>query len=388
MGSMSENTKSLYADFNGSAPLNKKVKEFLLERMATGTFSNPNSSHALGKKIMFAIEKSRRSLAKNINAKANQIIFNSGASEGITQVFHSVLADKPQDGRDIIVTTGIEHSCVVKCCAYYEKRGYRIIQVSSMQSGLIDIEELKNIVDKNHEQIAFVTIMAANNETGGIQPLKEITSICHQHSLKVFSDTTQFIGKTKFDFQDSNLDFAVMSSHKIGAIIGSGALIAKDINDLKPLIMGGGQEKGLRGGTQNYIGIESMAVALQDFQDSLHLLDQVAVEREQFEQRMQKKFPQIKIIGQEAPRLASTTMLSHPEFDGQLVQQKLEDKKIYVTTSSACSDDEKEISKVLKSMGTDEQTARGVVRISFCCHVTKECYQHIENALCDIFQKN
>ena len=187
--------------------------------------------------------------------------------------------------------------------------------------------------------------MAANNENGIIQPYKEIGSIAKKSGVLYFSDTTQFIGKTEFNFSESNMDFAVLSSHKIGALIGSGLIMAKDETLLKSFIQGGGQEKGLRGGTQNYIGIETMAVAMEAFAKALPGLKEVQTLREKFESNIKSKFPEVVIIGEDSPRLATTTMIAFPGIHGQAVQIELESNDIFVTTSSACSDNKPETSR-------------------------------------------
>ena len=229
--------------------------------------------------------------------------------------------------------------------------------------------------------------MAANNETGVVQPYQEIGKICQDNEVPFFSDTTQFIGKIDFNFAESNMDYAVMSSHKIGALIGSGCIIAKDPSTLSPFILGGGQEKGLRGGTQNYIGIETMAVAMTYFDEHKQELERVKNLREAFEARIKKNFPEVVIFGENAPRLASTTMISYPGIHGQAVQIELESEDIFVTTSSACSDNSPETSKVLKAMGTTDNIGRGVVRISLCLNSNEELYNKIESALTNAYNK-
>lgn len=377
----------IYADFNGSAPLCTDVKEYLIERIQEGPYANPNAIHSLGKKMMFGMENCRRTLAKILGAKTGQIIFNSGSSEGITQVFHSILGCQPENGKDIIITSGIEHSCVVQCCELFTEKGYKVLTVKSRPNGEIDLSHLKELIDQNSKEIAMVTIMAANNETGVIQPYKEIGKLCESHDFPFFSDTTQFIGKTEFKFSESGMDFAVLSGHKVGAIIGSGLILSKDITKLKPFILGGGQEKGLRGGTQNYIGAETMAVAMKSFETHKELFKEVNTLRMRFEKNIKAKFPKAVIIGDDAPRLATTTMIALPGVHGQAVQIELEAQNIFVTTSSACSDNKPETSKVLKSMGINDDIGRGVVRISLCTGVNQETYDKIELALTDAYQK-
>ena len=231
--------------------------------------------------------------------------------------------------------------------------------------------------------------MAANNETGVIQPFQEIGRLAHEHGTLFFSDTTQIIGKDKFNFEESNMDFAVLSGHKIGALIGSGLILAKDKTMLsKDFIFGGGQEHGLRGGTQNYIGVETLAVALDSFEKNMmSRVEELASIRQNFEKNIKAKYPQAVIVGADAPRLATTTLISLPGIHGQAVQIELESNDIFVTTSSACSDNEPETSKVLKSMNIDDQVGRGVVRISLCCGVGQEAYDKIEKSLLSAYEK-
>lgn len=377
----------IYADFNGSAPLNPDVREYLIKRLQDGPFANPNSIHSLGKKMMFGIEKCRRSLAKNLGASPDQLIFNSGASEGLTQIVHSVLGCAPTGNKNIIVTSGIEHSCLVECCKLFAKKGYDIQTVRTASNGVIELEHLKEIIKTSKDKIALISIMAANNETGVIQPIKEIGQLAKDSSITFLSDTTQLIGKIEFSFSDFHMDYAVMSSHKIGALIGSGAIIAKDPTTLKPFVLGGGQERGLRAGTQNYIGIETMAVAMDSFTKDICGLKDVKNARETFEKNIKEKFPRVVIIGQDAPRLAATTLISYPGIHGQAVQIELESQDIFVTTSSACSDNEPETSKVLRSMSISDDVGRGVVRISLCCGADSITYQKIEDALTNAYKK-
>lgn len=377
----------IYADYNGSAPMCSDVREYLINRIDNGPHSNPNSIHSLGKKVMFGMEKCRRILGKSLGCKTNQIIFNSGSSEGITQIFHSVLGCAPKDEKNIIITSGIEHSAIVQCCEVFKAKGYEVVTIKTKTNGIVDTEDLEKILKSSGKNAALITVMAANNENGIIQPYKEVGSLAKEHGVLFFSDTTQFIGKTEFKFSEANMDFAVSSSHKIGALIGSGLIIAEDPTLLTPLILGGGQERGLRGGTQNYIGIETMAVAMESFDKNKHQLAQVNEHRIKFEKNIREKFPETVIIGEDSPRLATTTMIAYPGIHGQAVQIELESHDIFVTTSSACSDNKPETSRVLKSMGIQDDIGRGVVRISFCMNANAELYDKIEVALTSAYNK-
>jgi cysteine desulfurase len=377
----------IYADYNGSAPLHQEVREYLSSRINQGPYANPNAIHSIGKKMLFGLEKCRRICANALGCEPNQIIFNSGSSEGISHVFHSILDQANPKDKKYIITSGIEHSAVVQACHYYAQKGFEVYKVKTLKNGQVDLKDFENFVKTHEGKIAMVSIMAANNETGVIQPWREISKICNAQGIPFFSDTTQYIGKIDFNFEESGMDFAVLSGHKIGALIGSGCILAKDPTKLSSFIFGGGQEQGKRGGTQNYIGAETMAVALDSFTKSKSHLNDLTDYRLKFEKDIKAKYPEAIIIGEEAPRLASTTLIALPGVHGQAVQIELEARDIFVTTSSACSDNEPETSKVLKSMGIDDSVGRGVVRISLCCGSKQEHYDSIRDALLEVYGK-
>ncbi len=376
----------IYADFNGSALPHPEVVKHLQQRLSDGPFANPNAIHCIGQQINAAIEKCRRVCAKSLGADPEQIIFNSGASEGISAVFFSLLHCKNQTKKTIIISQ-IEHSAVVNAAKFYEQQGYKLICIGVNTDGQVDLKEFNQAIKDNKNDIALVSIMAANNETGVIQPFEEISKICQKENIPYFSDTTQFIGKTEFNFKESGLDFAVLSGHKIGAIIGSGILLVKQPETLRAHIFGGGQEKGLRGGTQNYLGIETLAIALKEFTDNKDRLQWCKENREKFEAKLQKSFPQVVIVGANVPRLSSTTLVAYPGIHGQGVQIELESQDIFVTTSSACSDNEPTTSKVLKAMKVEDNIGRGVVRISLCLGQKETSYDTIFNALSSAYKK-
>jgi cysteine desulfurase len=374
----------IYADYNGSSQLNPDVKEHLLKRINNGPFANPNAIHSIGKKINLSLAKCRKVTARVVGSKHFQVIFNSGASEGISNIFYSCLKNLT---RKTIVISSIEHSAVINVAKHYQEQGYKLEVVPVDTDGVINLATLKDILVSNKNDVAIVSIMAANNETGVIQPYKEIGKLCSEFHTPFFSDTTQFIGKADFNFEESEMDFAVFSSHKIGGIIGSGAMLIKDISNFHPIIFGGGQERGLRGGTQNYIGIETIAIALNSFEEHKYRLNECLERRMNFEHELKKLYPNIVIIGENVDRLASTTLVAYPGVHGQAVQIELESEDIFVTTSSACSDNEPNTSKVLEAMKIDDNIGRSVVRISLCLGQDPNYYKKIVKSLDRAYQK-
>lgn len=377
----------IYADYNGSAPLCREVIDYLTERLKNGPYSNPNAIHHLGKKTLIGMENARALCAKKLGALPKNIIFNSGSTEGITQVFYSLLHNKKNHGRDQIFISGIEHSAIIKCAQHYQNdEGYDVQVIPCKADGQVDLKTLEGMLQEYQGRVAMVAVMAANNETGVIQPYKEVGELCHKADTPFVCDTTQLLGKTDFNFQESHIDFAFMSGHKIGAMTGAGFIIAKDPGQLRALIIGGGQERCLRGGTQNYLGFETLAVALDVIEKKKEKMAILAKKRDEFEARLKAKYPVV-IMGEGSPRMGGTSFLSYPGVHGQAVQIELEESDIYVTTSSACSDNQPTTSKVLKAMGVTDDVGRGAVRISLGPCSPENAYEEIFTALEKAYDK-
>jgi len=371
----------IYADYNGSAPLHPVVREYLKQRIDSDIYANPNAIHSIGQKVFQGIEKCREVISQVMDCYPDQLYFNSGSSEGISQILFSIL-EYAEKNKNVVITSAIEHAVVPKALSFYqERRGFKIEQVEVDNNGVVQIASLEKLLKAHAGSIAVVTIMAVNNETGVIQPYEKIAELCQQHNVEFFCDTTQLIGKGEFDFKKSGVDFAVCSGHKVGALTGTGFIIAKEPTKLRPYIFGSTQERGLRGGTQNYIGIETLAIALSDFQVNKSKLKDLTESRLKFETGMKQMFPEVVIVGEKVPRLAGTTLISYPGIHGQAVQIELESDDIFVTTSAACADNQPETSAVLKAMGISDDVGRGVIRISLSySHGHKE-YLRLGHAL-------
>lgn len=377
----------IYADYNGSAPLLPSVRDHLRARLDSDVFANPNAIHSLGQRIAQGMETCRGIIAGVLGAYPDQVVFNSGASEGISTVLHSVLEFTPAV-KKIILTSRVEHPAVLRALEFYrDEKGFELLFVDTDGDGRFRMGHLRDLIQAHQQEIALVCLMAANNETGVIQPYGEISRLVHEKGLEYFADTTQLIGKDRFHFGDSGIDYAVCSGHKIGALPGSGFLLLQEPTKLKPLIFGSHQEKGLRGGTQNYLGAETLAVALEDFRSHADGLDQLRFARERFEKEIQTNFPTTVILGKNAPRLPGTTLLGYPGLHGQAIQIELEAQDIFVTTSAACSDNEPETSEVLRAMGVADELGRSVVRISLSYSHGEKEYAHLVQGLKSAYNK-
>ena len=225
-------------------------------------------------------------------------------------------------------------------------------------------------------------------KTGVIQPFQDAAVLCAENNVPFFSDTTQYIGKKTFHFNQSGLDFAVSSSHKVGALIGSGIILAKNVSQLKPFIMGGGQERGLRAGTPNYLAHETYSIALDDFNQHKDQIDRMEKKRDEFEQMVKTVFPNCLVIGENAPRVPATSLLAFPGKSGKKIQFFLEQKGIMVTTSSACHDGNDQVSHVLKAMGFGADIGHSVIRISLSGANDCSQYEQILDSLTQVVKKD
>ena len=377
----------IYADYNGSAPLCQDVQDYLTQRMIKGPFANPNAIHHMGQKVLMGMENARSVCAKYLGTLPKHLFFNSGSTEGISHVFYSEVLTHFKE-KKIIITSGIQHSAVVNSANHYAKHfdlEHRVLPCLS--NGVIDLELLEKWLSKDGKQVLLVSIMAANNETGVIQPYKEIAQLCRKSQIPFLCDTTQLIGKDLFNFDESGVDYAVLSGHKIGAMTGTGILMVREPARMIPMIIGGGQERSLRGGTQHYLGYETLAVALSDFEKKKSRIQELKELRLKFEKDLVTNFPKIIILGGAANRLATTSFISYPGIHGQAVQIELESDDIFVTTSSACSDNSPTTSKVLKAMGIQDDVGRGAVRISLGLCSKGDEYDRIFTALSNAFKK-
>ncbi|MDH4466632.1 MAG: cysteine desulfurase family protein [Bacteriovoracaceae bacterium] len=382
----------IYADYNATSPINPKVKQFIAERME-GVFANPNAIHALGSEIKREIEVARKHVADLLGADPEQIIFTSGSTESISSVFYQFLNDRPfgNDKKNLVISSKLEHSAVMNSISYLEKLNFLVSKwIDSSNDGTVNLESFRSLFKEYKEKIALVTTMSVNNEIGTIQPIEEMIELCMECKIPFLSDTTQHLGKLKFHFEQSKLDFAVLSGHKLGVPFGIGALLIKNPSKFKPMILGGHQEMGLRGGTQNYLGILSLSIALQEELSASAEAQwkMISKEKNEFEQELKKLFPNVVIFGENAPRrIGNTTLCSFPGIHGQGIQIECESRNIFFTTSSACSDNEPETSRVLKSMDVPDNVGRGVIRISTGKTYQKGDYQKILKSLQESLKK-
>ncbi|WP_397458590.1 cysteine desulfurase family protein [Pseudomonas asplenii] len=361
---MEVSLNAVYADVCGSAPVSKGVSDMLQTLFTNRRCANPNANHALGIELLERLERARGNIASFLNVDAQCLIFNSGSSEGCAQVFHDFFERHKQD-QPVVLHSAIEHACTLQNIKRYCLEGLQAFSIAHDSNGLLDREQLAQLLATHAGRPVLVCVMAVHNETGVIQPIESIARLVRAHGALLYSDMTQAIGKIPVDLQASDVDYAIVSGHKFGALPGAGFLYVKNHHGVTPMIAGGGQEAGLRGGTQNYPGILSIETALTE-KCTKFMAGRANAEksRNSFERALQALFAQVIVIGENAPRVPCVSFLALPGINTRKLQMALNSQAIYVTGGSACSDRKANLSNTVSQMGFTDDVASSTLRIS------------------------
>lgn len=363
--------KEIYLDNSATTKPFDSVIEVMMDCYKYN-YGNPSSMHKMGIEAEKEIKKARRRIANFLKVEEAEIIFTSGGTEGNNIAIKGLLNRNKRRGNHIITTT-IEHPSVINIFKDLEKKGYEVTYLSVNSDGKINLDELESII---REDTILVSIMMVNNEVGTIQPIKGISNIIKQHNNCFFHvDGVQAFGKIHCYPKKYGIDLFTISSHKIHGPKGIGALyINKDIL-IEPLLLGGGQENGIRSGTENVPAIVGMGKAVeninQKFEDDIKILYKL---REKTKVKILDNINNVHINGPDnkdetAPHILS---VSFEDIKGEVLLHSLEQDSIYVSTGSACSSKKKGQSHVLKSMGISNSLMEGTMRISFSILNTEE----------------
>jgi cysteine desulfurase len=356
--------RPIYLDYQATTPTDPRVVEAMLPYF-TERFGNPGSStHAFGHEAEAAVEQARAQLAALIGADAREIIFTSGATEANNLAIKGAAdfhREQGRDHRDHIVTVATEHKCVLEAAKRLGRRGFRVTFLGVDRDGMVDPDAVKRVVD---ERTAIVSVMAANNEIGVIQPLAEIGATCRAAGALFHTDAAQAIGKISFDINDLNVDLASISGHKIYGPKGIGALYVRRRPRARvaPLFDGGGQERGMRSGTLPTplcVGMgAAAAIATAEMADEAMRLADL---RQRFLTRISALVPGILLNGDGDRRLPGNLNLSFPDVNA--TDLMLACPGVAVSSGSACSSAELEPSYVLRALGFSDERAAASIRI-------------------------
>ena len=329
-------------------------------RFLSSRFGNAASnSHSFGWEAAAAVEKARRQIAASIGALPQEIVFTSGATESDNLALKGV-AEGCRDKGDHIITAVTEHKAVLDSCKHLEKIGCRVTYLPVGSDGIIDLEQLKNAFT---DRTILVSIMAANNETGVLQPIEEIGRLCRERGVLFHSDAVQALGKLPLDVNRANLDLASLTAHKVYGPKGCGALYVRQnaAARLVPLIDGGGHENGLRSGTLNVPGIvgfgKTCEIAQQEMPEESC---RVAGLRNRLRDCLLAGLDQVTINGSMEHRLPGNLNMSFLEVDGETLLTGLND--VALSSGSACSSGKTHASYVLKALGLSDEAAGSAIR--------------------------
>lgn len=357
---MTSTEQLIYLDNNATTPIDRRVLDAMLPFL-TDNFANPSSSHHFGISVNETIKNARVQIADLIGAEQKEIIFTSGSTEAINIALKGVAENYSIKGNHI-VTVLTEHPGVLDTCKHLESKGYEVTYLPVSNDGLIDLGDLK---DSLHANTTLVCVMYVNNETGVIQPIKEIAALAHESGALFMTDATQAAGKIKIDVDALGIDLLCMSGHKMYAPKGIGALyIRQRFNRVKipTYIHGGGHEQGLRSGTLNVAGIVAFAKACEIAQEEMKQdSDRISALRNQLENEL-LKISGSYVNGSTEKRIYNVSNICFPYVDANVLIGRM--KNIAVSNGSACTAAVVEPSHVLSAMGLSEREAFGSIRFS------------------------
>jgi cysteine desulfurase len=348
---------SVYFDHNSTTALKPQVLEAMLPYM-TNQHGNPASQHSYGRHAHEAIEQARRQVAQAVGAQANQVIFTASGTEANNFAVTGIASNMAQAQ---LLTSSIEHPCVSNPAKAMQHRGWQANSIPVNNSCELDMQTLQTQLGAPTN---LVSVMLANNETGAIQDIEQVVALAATNKVLVHTDAVQALGKMQVDFAGLGVNAMTISSHKIGGPLGAGALVLNKRVDIQPLLYGGGQEKGLRSGTENIAAIVGFGVACELATQSLnHFVSHTESLRNLLEAGLSEMHAVI--FGQQARRLPNTSFFAFKHIDGETLVTALDKLGFAVASGSACSSASGEPSHVLLAMGIDADTARGAIRVSF-----------------------
>lgn len=343
-----------YLDYNATSPAVDEAIQASVEA-SKNCLGNPSSLHWAGRAARKVLDDARDQLASDLNVESGSVVFTAGGTEANNMAIHGWLAtQKPGN----VVASAIEHPSVLQPLNEWSKReGWSVRLVKPERDGVVDAERFSSFIDGDTR---LVCLMLANNETGAIQPVSEVSEQCRRHGIAMLVDAVQALGKMPLDLAVVDVDFISLSAHKIGGPKGVGALVIKRGRKLEPYLQGGGQERKRRSGTENVPGAAGFAAAL-GVQDFL----QCEAVRDGFEALLMEALPDAVVFAGEAERIGNTSMFSMPGLDGETLLMQLDLAGFAVASGSACSSGKRDASHVLLAMGVSGQQARSSIRVSF-----------------------
>lgn len=350
----------MYLDNSATTKVSEEVLEEMLPYLKD-EFGNPSTLYSIGRESKKALEEARQRIADAINAKKEEIIFTGGGSESDNLAIKGIAFKLQKKGKHII-TSEIEHPAVKESLYFLESLDFKVTYLPVYENGIIKIEDL---IEAITPETILITIMHGNNEIGTLQPIEEIGRIAHENGILFHTDAVQTFGKVKIDVEKQNIDLLSVSSHKINGPKGVGAIYIKKGVRLVPLIHGGGQERGIRAGTENVAGIvgfgKAAEIATSKLDEHAEKLSKI---RDEIVEKVLNTIPESYLNGDVNQRLPNIANIRFKAIEGESLILLLDAKGYQASTGSACSSNKLEASPVLTALGLDPVDVHGSLRIS------------------------
>lgn len=356
----------IYLDNSATTPIDPRVVEAMLPFL-TDKFGNASSIHFFGQEARGAVDKARHQVAALINSRPNEIVFTSGGTEANNLAIRGVIENQRSGGPFHVVTTVIEHSAVKNVCEDLEKHGVEVTYVASGEDGVVRVDDVRDAIRDN---TVLISVMAANNEIGTLQPVEEIGRLVREmraagRKIWFHTDAVQAAGKVPVDVEAIGCDLLSMSAHKIYAPKGVGALYVRRGVRLHAQNIGGRQERSVRGGTESVPNIVAFGAACELAAESFaEDATRLGAMRDRLESGVFERIDGVMRNGDEDRRLPSITNLSFRGIEGEGLLISLDMQGVAVSTGSACSSGSLEPSPVIRALGRDDEMSRGAIRFS------------------------
>ncbi|MGC8886383.1 MAG: cysteine desulfurase family protein [Verrucomicrobiia bacterium] len=371
-----------YFDNNATTQPAPEVVQIIQECL-NNYWANPSSGYEFARGVKQVINAARQNIAALLNAEPDEIVFTSCGTESINSAIHSAICCN--DNKKHIVISSVEHHATLNFAKALEKRGFKLTYLPVNSEGLFS--DLKLVEKAIAGDTAIVSVMMANNETGVIFPIEEIAAICHRKGVLFHTDAVQALGKIPIDVKKLGVDYLSISGHKIYALKGIGALYVRKGAPFSPYIIGGNQEQGRRGGTENTVGIAAFGKAAELALKRLDQIERIRRLRDKLEEGILNSIKWTYLNGSKENRIPNTTNISFDFVDSEAILHELDRFGVCASSGAACSTGEIEPSHTLLAMGVSKQRAKSAVRFSLGFYNTEEEVDYLLSILPGIIKR-
>ena len=371
---------SIYLDHAATTPMSPAAFSAMSEQLQQ--LGNPSSLHTHGRATRKTLEDAREAIAKRIDCLASEVIFTASGTEANNSALKGLFWNGKKNGKNVVVISTIEHHAILDPAHWlHTHEGAEVIEVPVTSEGVVDLDFLRNLVSQRGSEISVISIMHSNNETGVLQPIKEIVEIAGD--IPVHTDAVQSFTKTALSYKDCGVTALTISAHKVGGPLGIGALILRRAYEIPALLHGGGQEREIRSGTLNTPSIVAFATAAKDSYEA----EKVCELRDSFIAGIKKLIPDAYVNGEKSPRLPGIVNVTFPGTQSDTLLLLLDAAHVSASTGSACSAGVHEASHVLLAMGHSDESAQSSLRFSFGSTSTQADVDFVLSVLPDVISR-